>query len=1216
MSAITRGIPVPSPNISSFSYSGAVVTYTVTTTGLYAITAIGGSGGNGYDSVGGFAADVVGDIQLTAGEILDIAVAGAGADVSQLEGTGGGGSFVVEAGSTGSLTPLVIAGGGGGGSAYSLGANGGNAGGIVSSGGAGGAAGRDDGPRANEYGGGGGGGLQNDGGSGAEGAGGASFAGGAAGGPGKGGVGGFGGGGGNGYGSGGGGGGYSGGVGGDAPSLLTPNLGAGSGGTSFDSGMNQTFALAAGPGNGLVTITPLPAVNLPSTITGTQARQATTDEAAISPFVAVAIADPNPGTQTETVTVSPSPSANGTLSDPNAATDGSSSSGGAIILTGSAAAVTTAIDRLVFMPASGQMAPGQAQTTGFSISDTNSAGQTTLSSNTSVIDSVAPATINGTVFLDQNVDGVDDGTDTGLAGQTVNLLNSSGQTIAATSANSSGQYSFINVAAGSDTVQFISPPGDQFSTPSSVPVTLTAGATVIANAGVYAPATISVLTYLDTNRDGTQDNGEAGLSGVSVELGSGLGVQATTNAAGAASFTGLVPGNFEVAISTPGGDTVTQQVNVGAQITLVSGASAQVTEGFAPSLVPPTLVASQTSLPTQSDKPLDPFASVTVTDGNAGATDTVAVSVTGQGGTLSGTGVAAVTGGYTITGSSSTISALVEAASFTPTAGLPGTSGVTTFSLTDTSSLDPTTTPAVSIKLTDVDPAVAISASDATSTVATTDEKAANPFTSVSITDPNANQSETATVSLNAANGSLSDSVGGSVSSGVYSVSGSVSAVAADLDALVFTPTTHKAGPGTLVSTTVTAAISDTAGEKTSLATTVNATAVNDPPTINGTQAGQTTTDYVALKPFSGVAVTDPDVGVQDSLTITLTGDNSATMGAGAGKAIGTDANGTLSGAGLSKTGTGTYTLAAATPASLSAAVDALTFTPAQGEVAAGQSVTTRFALAASQNGAATTDSSTTVIATALNYVNGSAGGWAVLKGTAGVDVITAHGKYNAIFGNGGADIINAGDGGAYVDVAGGNATVTLGGGVNAVVGGDGSVTVKGTPDGYTGVTLGNGNNTVQIGGQHDVVLLGNGTNLVGGTQGMAFITTGSGNDTIKLGGSGSTVNAGAGTNSITGGTGQDSFVMPKAGQGFDGITGFTEANGDVLDLRAALGATGWNHQAATLGNYLKVTDSGGSATLLVAASGSGGGVAVATLNGSGNLALADLLSHHSLLTS
>lgn len=63
------------------------------------------------------------------------------------------------------------------------------------------------------------------------------------------------------------------------------------------------------------------------------------------------------------------------------------------------------------------------------------------------------------------------------------------------------------------------------------------------------------------------------------------------------------------------------------------------------------------------------------------------------------------------------------------------------------------------------------------------------------------------------------------------------------------------------------------------------------------------------------------------------------------------------------------------------------------------------------------------------------------------------------------------------------------------------------------------------------------------------------------------------------------------------------------------MAATNWNHKASTLGNYLKVSDSGGSATLAIAPAGSGAGTAIATLNGAGNLGLADLVSHHSLLT-
>ncbi|HET6306923.1 MAG TPA: hypothetical protein VFG12_07040 [Rhodopila sp.] len=80
----------------------------------------------------------------------------------------------------------------------------------------------------------------------------------------------------------------------------------------------------------------------------------------------------------------------------------------------------------------------------------------------------------------------------------------------------------------------------------------------------------------------------------------------------------------------------------------------------------------------------------------------------------------------------------------------------------------------------------------------------------------------------------------------------------------------------------------------------------------------------------------------------------------------------------------------------------------------------------------------------------------------------------------------------------------------------------------------------------------------------MAFIGTGSGNDTIVLGGSGNAVYAGA--NSISGGTGDNTLGLPTAGHGLDTISGFTETNGDILDLRAALAATTWNGRSATPG--------------------------------------------------
>ncbi len=75
----------------------------------------------------------------------------------------------------------------------------------------------------------------------------------------------------------------------------------GKGGTSFDSGSDQHFSVAAQPGNGSVAITFLASAPV---ISGTQADQATTDSRSISPFSKVTITDANPGNPTETVAVS------------------------------------------------------------------------------------------------------------------------------------------------------------------------------------------------------------------------------------------------------------------------------------------------------------------------------------------------------------------------------------------------------------------------------------------------------------------------------------------------------------------------------------------------------------------------------------------------------------------------------------------------------------------------------------------------------------------------------------------------------------------------------------------------------------------------------------------------------------------------------------------------------------------------------------------------
>jgi hypothetical protein len=248
-----------------FTYTGSLVTFTVPATDQYRILAFGAQGGNGaivglgIGGTGGMGAEIDGDFNLTAGEILQIAVGGAGTAGSggsggfQPAGGGGGGSFVVGPGNA----PLVIAGaGGGGGLAPSgrvppefldgggglTGPNGGGFGGSSFSSEAGGGGGGFRSAGVFAFGGNVGEGFPDlTGGLGIDGAGSGGFGGGGAGSV---------------DGSGGGGGGYSGGASGDCGGT---GCTGGGGGGSFDAGTDQILVGDFQSGNGEVVITELAA---------------------------------------------------------------------------------------------------------------------------------------------------------------------------------------------------------------------------------------------------------------------------------------------------------------------------------------------------------------------------------------------------------------------------------------------------------------------------------------------------------------------------------------------------------------------------------------------------------------------------------------------------------------------------------------------------------------------------------------------------------------------------------------------------------------------------------------------------------------------------------------------------------------------------------------------------------------------------------------------
>ena len=109
-----------------------------------------------------------------------------------------------------------------------------------------------------------------------------------------------------------------------------------------------------------------------------------------------------------------------------------------------------------------------------------------------------------------------------------------------------------------------------------------------------------------------------------------------------------------------------------------------------------------------------------------------------------------------------------------------------------------------------------------------TDAATIDPFSGVAITDANAGQTETVTVTLsNAANGTLSTSGAGSFNDGVYTDTGTAAQVSTALDDLVFTPSVDTGPLGHQITTTFTIQATDTAGAvATDSTSSVVATAV------------------------------------------------------------------------------------------------------------------------------------------------------------------------------------------------------------------------------------------------------------------------------------------------------------------------------------------------------------------------------------------------------
>src|SRR5207248_3022501 len=141
--------------------------------------------------------------------------------------------------------------------------------------------------------------------------------------------------------------------------------------------------------------------------------------------------------------------------------------------------------------------------------------------------------LSGFAYVDANRNGAKDAGETGIA--SVMITGPSGTT-ATTAAD--GSYSFSSIDAGSDegSVGTVAS-GKALFTASPLSVTIAAGATSANNNFGYVTGGLSGFAYVDANRNGVKDAGEAGIANVTITGPSGT--TATTAADGSYSFSGI-----------------------------------------------------------------------------------------------------------------------------------------------------------------------------------------------------------------------------------------------------------------------------------------------------------------------------------------------------------------------------------------------------------------------------------------------------------------------------------------------------------------------------------------------------------------------------------------------------------------------------------------------------------------------------------------------------
>ena len=197
-----------------------------------------------------------------------------------------------------------------------------------------------------------------------------------------------------------------------------------------------------------------------------------------------------------------------------------------------------------------------------------------------------PGTIGDRVWFDANANGLQDEDELGVAAVSVVLLGADGTELSRTETGDDGRYVFTDLAPGEYRVTVGAPDTHAFSAPNSgdesldsdvdatglsEPLVIRSGNPAIdVDAGIYEPASIGNLVWLDANQDGFQDETEVGVAGVTVALHDEVGVVVATQVTdsdGRYSFEGLRPGKYQIEVIVPAGLMLTNHDAVAGDVT-------------------------------------------------------------------------------------------------------------------------------------------------------------------------------------------------------------------------------------------------------------------------------------------------------------------------------------------------------------------------------------------------------------------------------------------------------------------------------------------------------------------------------------------------------------------------------------------------------------------------------------------------------------------------